>query len=94
MNTTTASRTKGNHTVIAIIGHVDVDPTERDRLVAATAALQKATQDDEPGCVVYTISADPGASPRLTAFASRSAALPLKSSLVMLIAGVAVTVAK
>ncbi|MEZ5216402.1 MAG: antibiotic biosynthesis monooxygenase [Ilumatobacteraceae bacterium] len=59
MNTTTASRTKGNHTVIAIIGHVDVDPTERDRLVAATADLQKATQDDEPGCVVYTISADP-----------------------------------
>ena len=43
---------------------------------------------------VYTISADPGASPRLTAFASRSAALPLKSSLVMLIAGVDVTVAK
>ncbi len=45
--------------MIAIIGHVDVDPDARDRLVTSTAELQAATERDEPGCVVYTISADP-----------------------------------
>jgi quinol monooxygenase YgiN len=45
--------------VIAIIGHVDVDPSVRDELVAATADLQRSTQHDEPGCLVYTIAADP-----------------------------------
>lgn len=45
--------------MIAIIGHVDVEPAERDGLVAATADLQLSTQRDEPGCVVYTIAADP-----------------------------------
>lgn len=45
--------------VIAIIGHIDVDPTERDRLVDATVDLQRSTQSDEPGCLVYTIGADP-----------------------------------
>jgi len=45
--------------MIAIIGHIDVDPAERDRLVEATVELQRSTQQDEPGCVVYTIGADP-----------------------------------
>lgn len=45
--------------MIAIIGHIDVEPEARDRLVAATADLQRATAHDEPGCVVYTIAADP-----------------------------------
>ncbi len=45
--------------MIAIIGHIDVDPAVRDRLVASTAELQRATERDEPGCVVYTIAADP-----------------------------------
>jgi quinol monooxygenase YgiN len=45
--------------MIAIIGHLDVDPEARDRLVESTAALQQATARDEPGCVVYTIAADP-----------------------------------
>ena len=45
--------------MIAIIGHVDVDPSARDRLVASTADLQRATREDEPGCIVYTIAADP-----------------------------------
>jgi len=45
--------------MIAIIGHIDVDPKVRDRLVSSTADLQVATARDEPGCVVYTISADP-----------------------------------
>jgi quinol monooxygenase YgiN len=45
--------------VIAIIGHLDVDPRVRDRLVASTVDLQRSTQQEEPGCIVYTIAADP-----------------------------------
>ena len=45
--------------MIAIIGHIDVDPEVRDELVASTADLQRATERDEPGCVAYTICADP-----------------------------------
>ena len=45
--------------MIAIIGHIDVDPTQRDGLVASTVDLQRATASDEPGCLVYTIAADP-----------------------------------
>jgi quinol monooxygenase YgiN len=45
--------------MIAIIGHVDVDPSVRDRLVDSTVELQRSTEEDEPGCVVYTIAADP-----------------------------------
>ena len=45
--------------MIVIIGHVDVDPSIRDGLVAETAELQRSTRDDEPGCLTYTISADP-----------------------------------
>jgi quinol monooxygenase YgiN len=44
---------------IIIAGWVDVDPSVRDQLVAATAPLQAATRDDEPGCLAYVISADP-----------------------------------
>lgn len=45
--------------VIAIIGHIDVDPADRDRVVEATVELQRSTQETEPGCAVYTIAADP-----------------------------------
>ncbi|HQV56524.1 MAG TPA: putative quinol monooxygenase [Ilumatobacteraceae bacterium] len=45
--------------MIAIIGWIDVDPADRDALVAGTVDLQRATRDDEPGCLGYTISADP-----------------------------------
>src|SRR5262245_24660571 len=45
--------------MIAIIGHLDVDPAVRDRLVASTTDLQRATREEEPGCIVYTIGADP-----------------------------------
>lgn len=45
--------------MIAIIGHIDVDPAQRDALVASTVELQRSTQSDEPGCIVYTIAADP-----------------------------------
>jgi quinol monooxygenase YgiN len=37
----------------------------RDRLVAATADLQRSTQTDEPGCLVYTIAADPADAGRI-----------------------------
>ena len=45
--------------MIAILGHIDVDPAVRDELVASTASLQLSTQRDEPGCAMYTIAADP-----------------------------------
>ena len=45
--------------MIAILGHIDVDPSVRDEVVASTVDLQLATQTDEPGCVIYTIAADP-----------------------------------
>ena len=45
--------------MIAIIGHIDVEPAERDRLVDSTVELQRSTRQDEAGCVVYTIGADP-----------------------------------
>jgi quinol monooxygenase YgiN len=45
--------------MIAIIGHIDVDPAVRDQLVASTVELQRSSERDEPGCTVYTISADP-----------------------------------
>jgi quinol monooxygenase YgiN len=44
--------------MIAIIGHIDVDPAVRDRLIASTVKLQAAARD-EAGCLVYTMSADP-----------------------------------
>jgi quinol monooxygenase YgiN len=45
--------------VIAIIGHIDVDPAARARLVASTVDLQRSTRQDEPGCLNYTMAADP-----------------------------------
>ncbi len=45
--------------MIAIIGHIDVEPAGRDALVASTGDLQRATRTDEPGCLEYMISADP-----------------------------------
>jgi quinol monooxygenase YgiN len=51
--------------MIAIIGHIDVDPADRDRVVASTVELQRSTQADEPGCLVYTIGADPADAGRI-----------------------------
>jgi quinol monooxygenase YgiN len=56
---TSRRRTAVTWTLNSIIGHVDVDPAVRDRVVESTAELQLATERDEPGCVVYTIGADP-----------------------------------
>jgi len=35
------------------------DPSKRAGLVEASAPIQKATRDDEPGCLVYCFAADP-----------------------------------
>lgn len=45
--------------MIAILGHLDVDPNARDAILAATAELQLSTRAEEPGCLEYTIGADP-----------------------------------
>jgi quinol monooxygenase YgiN len=44
---------------IAIIGWIEVDPAVRDEVVASTVTTQQSTRDDEPGCLTYTIAADP-----------------------------------
>ena len=35
------------------------DPSNRESLIARTAPIQKATRDDESGCLVYCFAADP-----------------------------------
>ncbi len=45
--------------VIVISAEIDVDPTQRDACVAAATPIQKATRDDEPGCMAYCFAADP-----------------------------------
>ena len=35
------------------------DSTTREALIARSAPIQKATRDDEPGCLVYCFAADP-----------------------------------
>jgi quinol monooxygenase YgiN len=50
----------GGHGLIAVEASLRVaDPSRRDEIVAATAPIQKATRDDEPGCLVYCFAADP-----------------------------------
>ena len=35
------------------------DASKRDAIVAASAPIQAATRNDEPGCLVYCFAADP-----------------------------------
>jgi quinol monooxygenase YgiN len=35
------------------------DPSTRQALVERSAPIQKATRDDEPGCIVYCFAPDP-----------------------------------
>ncbi len=35
------------------------DPSTRQALLEKSAPIQKATRDDEPGCLVYCFAADP-----------------------------------
>jgi quinol monooxygenase YgiN len=41
---------------------------DRDRAVGATAAVQKATRDEEPGCLAYCFAADPCVPTRIQVF--------------------------
>lgn len=55
--------------MIVIAGTIDlVDASERDACVAATADLQRATRDEEPGCLAYALSADPVVPRRIQVF--------------------------
>jgi quinol monooxygenase YgiN len=46
--------------MIIIAGYLEfVDKENRDGAVAAGADLQRATRDDEPGCLAYVFTADP-----------------------------------
>ena len=38
---------------------VVADPSTRQALVERSAPVQRATRDDEPGCIVYCFAADP-----------------------------------
>ena len=46
--------------MIIIAGHLDfADRSDRDAVLAAGAALQQTTREQEPGCSAYCFSADP-----------------------------------
>ena len=45
--------------MIIIAGHIDIDPEQFDACLIATVPLQKATRDDEPGCLAYCFAPDP-----------------------------------
>ena len=51
--------------MIVIAGWVDVDPDARDELIASTVELQRATRNDEPGCMAYVFTADPAVDGRI-----------------------------
>lgn len=55
--------------MIAIAGTIDFDSAEsRDAAVAASAPLQRATREDEPGCIFYSLGADPVVDTRIQVF--------------------------
>lgn len=45
--------------VIVISAEIDLDPAQREACVAAAVPIQKATRDDEPGCLAYCFGPDP-----------------------------------
>jgi quinol monooxygenase YgiN len=44
--------------VILIAGTINIDPSRRAECLEASAPLQLATRNDEPGCVAYAFAAD------------------------------------
>lgn len=54
--------------MIIIAGTIDVDPAQFDACLAASIPLQKATRDDEPGCLAYCFAADPVVAGRIQVF--------------------------
>ena len=45
--------------MIIIAGTIDVRPERREDCLVATVPLQKATREQEPGCLAYCFAADP-----------------------------------
>ncbi|WP_420452292.1 putative quinol monooxygenase [Ilumatobacter sp.] len=46
--------------LIAVEAAITVtDPSQRAAILERSAPIQKATRDDEPGCIVYCFAADP-----------------------------------
>jgi quinol monooxygenase YgiN len=46
--------------LIAVEAAITVaDPANRQALIERSAAIQQATRDDEPGCLIYCFAADP-----------------------------------
>ena len=54
--------------MIIIAGTIDVDPEQFDACVAASTPIQKATRDDEPGCLAYCFAPDPVVSGRIQVY--------------------------
>jgi len=46
--------------VIIVAGTIDLaDPSKREECLARSAVLQRATREQEPGCLAYCFAADP-----------------------------------
>lgn len=54
--------------MIIIAGTIDIDPARFDACLEASVPLQKATRDDEPGCLAYCFAADPVVVGRIQVF--------------------------
>lgn len=54
--------------MIIIAGTIDVEPDQRDACLDASAAVQKATRDEEPGCLAYCFAADPVTAGRIQVY--------------------------
>ena len=54
--------------MIIIAGTIDIDPEQFDACVAASTPIQKATRDDEPGCLAYCFAPDPVIAGRIQVF--------------------------
>ena len=50
---------------IVIAGWIDVEPSARDDLVAASVPFQVSTRNDEPGCDAYVFTSDPALAGRI-----------------------------
>ena len=54
--------------MIVVVANIEIDQAKRDACVAASVPIQKATRDDEPGCMAYCFGPDPVESNRLQVY--------------------------
>ena len=54
--------------MIIVAGTIDLDTERRDTCLAASAPLQRATREQEPGCLAYCFAADPVTAGRIQVF--------------------------